>query len=161
MVYDSIRTAVHITAVLVATSAQAQSNDPFQGLNGLWEGSGKVNLGEGNVEAIKCKNTYTGSGLKRKLRMNCASPGFSFGAEADVDLTGNMLKGTWKETTHGNSGKLHGSAFPGSLTADIVGDHVKAVVTITTKGDTQKIFVAPQSESVRSIDVTLKRKTAH
>ncbi len=146
--------------MFLAALTQAEANDPFQGLNGLWEGSGKVNFGEGKSESIKCKNTYTGAGLDRRLRMNCASPGLSFGAEANVTLVGNTLKGTWQETTHGNSGELRGSAFPGSLKADIIGDHVKAVVTITTTADTQKIFVAPQSQSVRTIEVTLTRKSS-
>jgi hypothetical protein len=128
--------------MLVATSAGAQSGDPFGALKGEWKGGGTVTALGGDPVKVACKVTYdlAGDTLSQKLR--CAGEDTTVKTETKMTDKGGKISGSWLEKSYDRSGGLNGTATDKTIHARISGDKFsgRMSVNLTDKGHTINIM---------------------
>ena len=151
--------AISIALLLFASSVRAESG-PFAGLAGHWSGTGRILLGNGTAERIRCRAQYSvsaeGSHLQQSLR--CASDSYRFDLSSEVMSLGSQLSGVWNEASRNMSGMLSGSARPGQFQVVVTSPSFSANLTLTTHGDRQSVEIsAPPGGQLTGVSITLAR----
>ena len=146
-----------LAAAAFSTPSQAQSG-PFNGLAGVWSGSGTVTLDDGSSERIRCRATYAvgeaGRGLNQTL--TCASDSYKFDLRANVVADGNDISGSWSEISRNISGTIQGRASSGVIQVVASAAGFNANISLTTRGNRQSVSIRSES-SFRSANITLSR----
>jgi len=143
-----------------ATVSHAQRTvGPFAGLAGAWNGSGKIEMQNGNGERIRCRARYSVNQAAEVLvqELRCASDSYRFDVNSTSQSNGGALSGTWTEVTRNVIGTLSGRASGGSIQAQVTAPGFSARLIVNTAGNTQSVTINPEGNEVRSIVVTMKR----
>ena len=151
--------AISIALLLFASSARAESG-PFAGLAGHWSGSGRISLGNGTTERIRCRAQYSvsaeGNRLQQSLR--CASDSYRFDLSSDVMSLGGQLSGVWNEASRNMSGMLTGSAGTGQFQVVVTSPSFSANLSLATHGDRQSVEIsAPPGGQLTGVSIKLTR----
>ena len=140
------------------TAAEANPAGMFQVLDGVWRGTGRVELSGGNQQRIACKAYYTvkdsGSGLGFAIR--CAAPSNKFELRGLVNETNGRLSGTWEERTYNAIGKVTGRAKSGQVALSIAGT-VNGSMKISFNNNRQQVSISTATEGLKSISINLRR----
>lgn len=143
-----IRTAVICATIGLSASAASAQSRPFEGMAGVWSGSGTIELEDGSKERIRCKASYAvsseGTGLNQSLR--CASDSYKFELKSDVIAAGGALSGQWTETSRGVAGSLEGRASKGHFSVVVSSPAFTAKLDMTTNGNKQNVVVTSESQ---------------
>jgi hypothetical protein len=112
-----------LVAAFAPVSHAQRAVDPFVGLAGAWNGSGRIEMQNGNGERIRCRARYSvsqaGEVLVQDLR--CASDSYKFDVNSTSQNDRGSLSGTWTELTRNVTGTLSGRASGGSIEARVTG----------------------------------------
>ena len=154
--YALVGAAFAVALGLSAPSLNAQSA-PFAALAGSWSGSGRIDLQDGTSERIRCRASYSvgGDGLSFKQQLRCASDGYKFDVNSNIQSTGGSLSGTWSEATRNLSGSVSGNATPSRIQARVSGGAFSAGLNVYTNGNQQGITIVPQGTEVKGVTVTM------
>ncbi|MFZ2886606.1 MAG: hypothetical protein WA021_02175 [Minisyncoccia bacterium] len=139
---------VLVAMVLLATTTPAFAQvGPFNGLTGLWVGTGKFHMENGKHESVSCRTTYFASESDTSLRVTfrCASPSDKFEAVGRMKSSGGTLSGSWSESRHGNHGSISGMAKKGQIHALVNGEILKGSIDVTHSSVSQSVTVVLQS----------------
>jgi hypothetical protein len=151
--------AISIAFLSFASSAIAESG-PFAGLAGDWSGSGRILLGNGTKERIRCRAHYSVSaeGVRLQQSLRCASDSYRFDLTSDVLSLGGQLSGVWNEASRNMSGMLAGSAGAGRFQVIVTSPSFSANLTLTTHGDRQSVEIsAPPGGQLTGVSIALAR----
>jgi hypothetical protein len=151
--------AVLATALGFAAPAPAQDG-PFSGLSGAWSGGGRLGLGNGDTEPIRCRASYrTGQGGSTVvLQLRCASDSYKFELHGNVRYQNGRVLGDWSESTRGAAGQVSGTANGDQIDVRVDGQTFSALLSLTTRGDRQSISIkAPSGSQMTEANITLKR----
>jgi hypothetical protein len=148
-----------LVAAFAPVSRAQRAVGAFAGLAGAWNGSGRIEMQNGNGERIRCRARYSvsqaGEVLVQDLR--CASDSYKFDVNSTSQSDGGSLSGTWTELTRNVTGTLSGRASGGSFQARVTALGFSAGLTVNTAGNTQSVTIIPEGNEVRSVVVTMKR----
>jgi hypothetical protein len=148
-----------MVAAFPPVSHAQRAVSPFAGLAGAWNGSGRIEMQNGNGERIRCRARYSvsqaGEVLVQELR--CASDSYKFDVNSTSQSNGGSLSGTWTELTRNVIGTLSGRASGGSIQARVTALGFSAGLTVNTAGNTQSVTIVPEGNEIRSVVVTMKR----
>jgi len=146
-------------AAFAPVSHAQRAVSPFAGLAGVWNGSGRIEMQNGNHERIRCRARYSvsegGEMLVQDLR--CASDSYKFDVNSTSQSDGGSLSGAWSELTRNVTGTLSGRASGGSIQARVTSLGFSAGLIVNTAGNTQSVTIIPEGNEVRSVVVTMKR----
>jgi hypothetical protein len=146
--------------LLLANPSSAQDRSPFQGLSGIWEGTGTVTLSSGNKERIRCQAEYAvgGSGSRLQQKLRCESPSYKFDLSSDVAYQGGTISGNWTERTRHTGGTVSGSVIEGGrIQAVVDGQGFSAVLNLVTRGDRQSVQMESKGEKLNQVSIMLRR----
>jgi hypothetical protein len=150
---------VFLVAAFAPVRHAQRSVGPFAGLDGAWNGSGRIEMQNGTSERIRCRARYSvsqaGDVLVQDLR--CASDSDSVDVNSTSQSDRGSVSGTWTELTRNVSGSLSGRASGGSIQARVTALGFSAGLTVNTAGNTQSVTIIPEGNEVRSVVVTMKR----
>jgi hypothetical protein len=157
---------VAASALLGAVLAEAQAQrsaeaavKPFEGMAGVWSGTGTVTLGTGDKERIRCRVNYelSDSGDRVKQDMRCASDSYKFELDTDITYANGYITGRWNERTRRTSGPISGRATPGQIEALAETSGFAAFITMTTRGDRQAVKIESKSPDISEVSISLRR----
>jgi hypothetical protein len=151
--------------LLLTPIAQAQQHSteftsgPFEGLAGIWTGSGTVTMKDGGHERVRCSGTYTvgSGGNTMRNELSCSSDSYKVEMTTDLTQTGDQLAGNWSENTRHVAGHVTGRATPTSINARAEGDTFTALLAVITHGDRQSISIQSPGSEVSDVSVTMTR----
>lgn len=143
-------------AMLVPADAHAGA---FSSFKGSWSGGGKVRLGDGKSEKIRCRAYYTpkSGGKRLGMAIRCASAGNKFELRASLDSAGNAVSGSWEERTFNAAGNVSGKASGGKLSLRISGS-MNGRVTISTTGRKQFVSISASGTGLKGITISLRKR---
>ena len=165
--FSSILTAITFAAGLSLMGAEAHAQQrmaeavtgPFEGLAGIWKGTGVITMKDGGHERIRCHGTYSvqsgGNNLQQQLR--CASDSYKFETNTDITHSGGQLLGNWSENTRHVAGRVSGRATRGSIHARAEGDTFTALLSVTTNGDRQTVSIQSPGSALTEVMISLTR----
>ena len=142
-----------------AGPASAQEG-PFKSLAGAWSGSGRLSLGSGDTEPIRCRANYkTGQGgATVVLQLRCASDSYKFELHGNVRYQDGRVRGDWSESTRGAAGQVYGTVNGEQIDVRVESQTFSALLSLTTRGDRQSISIkAPSGSQMSEASITLKR----
>jgi len=146
-------------AAFAPVSHAQRAVSPFAGLAGVWNGSGRIEMQNGNHERIRCRARYSvsegGEMLVQDLR--CASDSYKFDVNSTSQSDGGSLSGAWSELTRNVTGTLSGRASGGSIQARVTSLGFSAGLIVNTAGNTQSVTIIPEGNEIRSVVVSMKK----
>lgn len=136
-----------------------QKDAPFKELAGRWIGEGRIGLGDGKVESVKCRATYfvgeTGNTLKQTIR--CASSGGKVEVKSDVAAKDGKLTGTWNELVYNVGGDLKGEVTQRGFRIAVRGGDLTANMDVIVMNDRQIVEIQFFNSSLRGLMLILKK----
>lgn len=126
----------------------------------VWSGSGQLKFNEGQSEALKCKAYYTRRPQGLGIALRCASVGQSIDLRALLVATGSHLNGTWEERSFSAAGKATGTLSGPRLVLLVEGAGLKAIMTVTTSGNSQSVSITSEGTRLRAVTIGLSKETA-
>lgn len=149
--------AAVMLAAVSSTAGYAQSG-PFNGLAGVWAGTGTVTLDDGSSERIRCRATYAvgeaGKGLNQSL--TCASDSYKFDFKTNIVAAGEAVTGTWSESSRGINGTIQGRGTNGNLQVTASSAGFTANIAVTTHGNRQSVVIRSESQ-FKGANITMTR----
>lgn len=155
------RAGLLVTGLTVAGgAAQAAIGSPFRAMAGSWVGGGMVSMADGQQERLRCRAAYDVGGRGDALRLNirCASASYNINLVGDVQARGNLISGTWSETSRNASGTLSGRAYGDHIEATAQGQNFAANLSMTTRGNRQSITIHPAGTEIRAVSLGFERR---
>jgi len=155
-----ILAAAALAMALGLAGPVAAQEGPFKALAGAWSGSGRLSLGSGDTEPIRCRANYkTGQGgATVVLQLRCASDSYKFELHGNVRYQDGRVRGDWSESTRGAAGQVYGSVNGEQIDVRVEGQTFSALLSLTTRGDRQSISIkAPSGSRMSEASITLKR----
>ncbi|HWM46144.1 MAG TPA: hypothetical protein VNR11_04430 [Xanthobacteraceae bacterium] len=154
--------AALVTAALVwlPQGAQAQEN-PLKRLAGSWSGNGTITMNDGTRERIRCRASYRNDGqggADTDIELRCASDSYKFELSAQVSYSGGHITGNWSESTRGVAGNISGTAKPGRIDVRAIGQTFAALLTITSRSDSQSVSIRSPGSTMQEVAITLARR---
>ena len=148
--------------LLFADPAQTQGSGPFSNMAGTWTGGGRLSIGNGVKESIRCRALYRvgSSGATVNLELRCASDSYKFELQGNVRYQSGEVLGDWSERTRGAAGRVVGSIKgDDQVNVRIEGQTFSALLSLTTRGDKQSILItAPVGREMSEASITLNRR---
>lgn len=134
--------------MMLSVSANCAGTGPFDDMSGVWTGRGTIELEGGSTEKIRCRATYAVSGDGQGLNQTllCASDSYKFELKSDVRAKGDVLSGTWRETSRNVGGSLEGRATKGQFNVDVSAPTFNAKLRLTTQGDRQNVVISSDGQ---------------
>jgi hypothetical protein len=133
---------------------------PFDGLSGLWSGSGTVTYSSGTKERLRCRVQYVqnnADNLQQALR--CASDSYRFEINAYFDHIDGAIAGIWSELTMDIRGTISGTVSGGVIHGDLQGPGFVASLLVDTNGTRQRVVIEAEVEEIRSVDIEVRKTT--
>jgi len=147
--------------LLVASSGQAQTGNPFTKMGGSWSGGGSVTLSGGARERIRCRAGYVAADLFNlmtlRLELRCASDSYHFELQSDLNYNGGEISGVWSELTRGISGRIAGTVAGNRIQAIIESQTFQAILEFTTQGDRQSVRIQAPGSEMSEVSIALAR----
>ncbi len=162
MTFSNIaRTGLLVIGLTVAGgAARAEIGSPFRALAGSWVGGGMLSMADGQQERLRCRAAYDVGGRGDALRLNirCASSSYNINLVGDVQARGNLISGSWSETSRNASGTLSGRAFGDHIEAAAQGQNFAANLSMTTRGNRQTVTIRPAGTEIRTVSLGFERR---
>jgi hypothetical protein len=131
--------------------------DSLNALIGSWGGSGTYTLQDGTREKLSCNGYYTGGSSQLTMAIRCAGPNNKIEIRSKLNISGNMLSGTWEERTYNAEGTVSGTASGNRLSFSIQGG-VSGTMNVSYTGSSQDVSIATQGIPLKSVTVSLSRR---
>jgi hypothetical protein len=145
----------------VVASAGAASSGPFDGLEGVWGGSGVVTYSSGTRERLRCRVQYINADSDRLSQaLRCASDSYNFQINAVYIHQNGKITGSWDEKYLDISGTISGSVADGRITGNLHGPGFLASVDVSTNGSAQTVTIAAEGQEIQQVAVEV-RKTSN
>ncbi len=136
-----------------------QKSAPFKELAGRWVGEGRIGMGEGKVESVKCRATYfvegTGDQLKQNIR--CASAGGKVEVKSEVLAKDGKLSGTWNELVYNLGGDMTGEVTQRGFRIVVRSGDLTANMDVIVMNDRQIVEIQFFNSSLRGLTLILKK----
>ena len=134
---------------------------PFAGLPGLWDGTGKIHIGD-KTERIRCKATYNLQGSSEsyvELRLTCASDSYKFDLAGSFQADeSNHISGNWSESSRGVAGSASGTARGDRFQIHVDSAPISGNIVMVTRGRSQSVTIDTiGTEDKISATITLHR----
>jgi hypothetical protein len=148
------------TVPVVGAAATA---GPFDGLTGMWSGTGTVTYASGTKERLRCRVQYVQANVDNlQQALRCASDSYKFEINAYFDHANGKIAGTWSELTMDVRGTLAGTANAGVIKGDLDGPGFVAQLEVNTRGDRQHVTIEADLQEIRAVDIEVhKVASAH
>ena len=145
--------------VSMALCSRVALADPISDLSGFWSGSGSVTLASGNVERVKCQVFYKTSDSNTHLKqtMRCASTDYTINAQAELQVKGGQVTGSWEEKTYAAKGEVTGRYNGESFALSIRGANFTAAMNVTLSNCKQSINITPKGLDVTKVTIGLAK----
>ncbi len=136
-----------------------QKSAPFKELAGRWIGDGRIGLGEGKIETVKCRATYfvEGAGDQLKQNIRCASAGGKVEVKSEVRAKDGHLTGTWNELVYNVGGDLKGEVTERGFRIVVRGGDLTANMDVIVLNDRQVVEIQFFNSSLRGLTLILKK----
>jgi hypothetical protein len=131
---------------------------PFDGLNGLWSGSGTLTFSSGTKEALRCRVQYVQNAetnITQALR--CASDSYRFEINAYFASNNGGLTGNWAELTQEISGTVSGTVTGGQIVGSLHGPGFVAQLSVLTNGNRQTVSIQADLEEIESVAIEVRK----
>jgi hypothetical protein len=155
----SLFAAAGLAGLLAFAGAAAPSAGPFEGLEGLWGGSGTVTYASGTKERLRCRVQYVIAQnidtLSQALR--CASDSYNFQINALYVHQNGTITGNWDEKYLEISGTITGRASAGLISGNLHGPGFLASVVVDTNGNSQTVRIAAEDQEIREVAVVVRK----
>jgi hypothetical protein len=155
----SVFAAAGLTGLLAFAGTAAPSGGPFEGLEGLWGGSGTVTYASGTKERLRCRVQYVIAQnidtLSQALR--CASDSYNFQINALYVNNNGTITGNWDEKYLEVSGTITGRASAGLIQGNLHGPGFLASVVVDTNGNSQTVHIAAEGQEIREVAVVVRK----
>lgn len=141
-----------------AAAGPTVSAGPFDGLSGMWSGSGTVTYASGTKERLRCRVQYVQNdvdNLQQALR--CASDSYKFEINAYFDHVNGKIAGTWAELTMDVRGTVSGTVNGGVIKGDLDGPGFVAQLEVNTRGNRQHVTIEADLEEIRAVDIEVHK----
>jgi hypothetical protein len=134
---------------------------PFAALQGSWTGSGTIALSSGAKERIRCQanDSLGASSAELRLELNCTSDSYTFKLQSHITYRDGEISGYWGESTRMTGGNISGNIVGNLIKVRVEGQTFAALLTITTRGDRQSIFIQSPGSEMSDVSITLTRKS--
>jgi hypothetical protein len=124
--------------------ARAAAGGPFADFPGIWEGNGKIQIGD-KTERIRCKGKYSLRADAKNyvlIEITCASDSYKFDLSGNfqADLT-NGINGTWSENSRGVGGSATGTAKGDRFQLHFESTAITGNMVMTTRKNSQKVTI--------------------
>ena len=132
----------------------------FSSFAGDWRGEGRISDVHGKTEALRCKSKLTPSpdGIAMAASLVCASDSYRVDFHADLYTDGQVLRGTWSETTRNASGNVSGVIRPDLISARTEAPGFDANIAIRViAGKRLDVTLDPHGTSISHVQVAMKR----
>ena len=145
-------------ALLTPTSLALASDGPFASMKGTWSGPGSITV-NGNKERLRCRATYDvkNSGATVDLSIRCASDSYKFDLQGGVNYVNGSVTGNWSETANGTAGSIAGTVSDGIIKVSATGPHFSALMSVTTRGNTQSVAITSPGSQISSVTISLSK----
>ena len=141
------------TIPLVAAAA-----GPFDGLAGLWSGSGTVTYASGTKERLSCRVQYVQENVDNlQQALRCASDSYKFEINVYFDHANGKIAGIWSELTMDVRGTVSGTVNAGRIQGALEGPGFVAELVVNTRGDRQHVLIEAEVEEIRSVDIEVRK----
>ncbi len=140
------------------TSHIALAAGPFNGIVGLWGGSGTVTYASGTRERLRCRVQYVQNdedNLQQALQ--CASDSYNFQINAYLEHINGTIYGRWEELVLEINGTMSGTARAGRIDGALHGPGFVAQLVVTTNGNRQKVMIATPDQEIRLVDIDVRK----
>jgi hypothetical protein len=142
----------------VPTVGAAASAGPFDGLTGMWSGSGTVTYASGTKERLRCRVQYVQNNVDNlQQALRCASDSYKFEINAYFDHVNGKIAGTWSELTMDVRGTIAGTVSGGIIKGDLDGPGFVAQLVVNTRGDRQHVTIEADLEEIRAVDIEVHK----
>jgi hypothetical protein len=145
-------------AGLATPMTVAAAAGPFDGLVGIWTGSGTVTYATGTQERLSCRVQYVQSNpnnLQQALR--CASDSYNFQINANFDSANGRLTGRWSEKFLNVAGSVSGTVTSGRINGDLKGPNFVAQLSVVTRGNRQQVNIQAAIEHIRAVSIEMQK----
>lgn len=143
---------------VASVAAATATTGPFDGLTGMWSGSGTVTYASGTKERLSCRVQYVqnnADNLQQALR--CAADSYKFEINAYFDHANGKVTGIWSEIVQNVRGTLAGTAAAGRIEGDLDGPGFVAQIVVTTHGDRQEVTIEADLQEIRSVAIEVRK----
>lgn len=156
------RAALAATALLgflALTGTALPASGPFEGLEGIWGGSGTVTYASGTKERLRCRVQYVIAQDRDTLSqaLRCASDSYNFQINAFYAHSNGVITGNWDEKYLEVSGTITGSASAGLISGKLHGPGFLATVVVDTNGTSQTVKIAAEGQEIREVAVEVRK----
>jgi hypothetical protein len=154
----SLVVSVATGLALLAGSAAAAAESPFNALAGTWNGSGTASFDGGKTESLRCKGYYTnGSGGNNLgLSIRCANASAKVELRANLNFADGNVTGDWEERTYNQSGSVTGKATSNKLSLAISGG-ISGSMSVSFGGGNQQVSVSTSGPTLKGINISFSR----
>jgi len=149
-----------ILALAPSVGALAAAVGPFEGLSGVWAGSGTMTFASGTKERLRCRVQYVQNNennLQQALR--CASDSYRFDINAYFDSVDGNITGIWQELSQEIHGTVTGTVADGRIDGDLHGPGFVAQLLVTTTGNRQEVSIEAELEEIRSVAIEVRKSS--
>lgn len=154
----ALAAAVALSQPHVSTPAAAAS--PFNQLGGVWSGSGRLRLSNGDSERVRCRAYYSprAGGTRMGMAIRCASSSYSFELRSSLAASGSRVTGRWEERNFNANGSLVGTVRSGSLSLAVNGT-VRGHMNVSFGANRQTVSLRAYNEGgIRGLSIALRRR---
>lgn len=154
------RPAAAILAVLglMATVDVASAAGPFDGLQGVWGGTGVVTYSSGTRERLRCRVQYiTAESNSLSQALRCASDSYNFQINAIYIHNNGAITGRWDEKYLNISGTISGNLTDGHIAGNLHGPGFLASVDVNTTGAAQTVTIAAEGQEIQEVAVEVRK----
>lgn len=151
--------AVALVGLMASSGTALPAGGPFDGLEGLWGGSGTVTYASGTKERLRCRVQYVIAQNEDTLSqaLRCASDSYNFQINALYVHQNGTITGNWDEKYLEISGTITGHASAGLISGNLHGPGFLASVVVDTNGSSQTVKIAAEGQEIREVAVEVRK----
>jgi hypothetical protein len=130
-------------------------------LDGAWRGSGTVTPTKGGRERISCRVNYNVKVADFTQRINCSGTDYRVNVNGNMNVRGNNITGSWRETVRNYSGNASGTVSGNKINVRISGVNFTGRMNITISGNRQTVSITRYDVKTKKFknlaNITLRR----
>jgi hypothetical protein len=156
----SLRLVAVAAAFGVFGSVGIAEAGPFDGLEGVWGGSGVVTYSSGTRERLRCRVQYVNANVQELSQaLRCASDSYNFQINAIYVHQNGTITGRWDEKYLDISGTISGSVSGGRIAGNLHGPGFLASVDVNTVGNEQTVTIASEGQEIQEVAVEVRKNS--
>lgn len=157
----ALMAACALVFVFTAIEQAAAAAGPFGAFPGVWDGTGKIQIGD-RTERIRCKANYSLQGSNERdvvLALTCASDSYKFDLSGNFQADeSNKISGNWSERSRGVGGTASGTAQGDRFQLHVDSSAFSGNMVMVTRGTSQSVTIDTiGTEDKISATITLRR----